>query len=259
MIESEPFDSEIFGYAIYKCTTVVTFSKELAGKLQNLDNLISKIDEFIKREHNRAYLLVSLNNNNPDNILAMNMFMKHAYYYLHTLITFGFKKDEFNKLHFSSNNEVIIRPAHTEDADKIVWLASNSFHFSRFHLDPYLDKKKANELLGKSAYNSVIKHFVDIVLVAVLNDQVVGYYSAKKHYIPELSLTYGEAVISAVDQKVQGRGIFKELNRELIIWFQSNTDFAEMGTYLGNIPVLRTWTKNGLCIVRGTHQLSKSY
>ena len=258
VIESEPFDSEIFGYAIYKCKTIITLSKELAHKQESLNKLISNIDEFIQRKHKRAYLLISLNNNNPDNILAMNIFMKHAYYYLHTLITFSFQKDEFNKLHFSGNNEVVIRPARAEDVDKIVWLASNSFHFSRFHLDPYLDKKKANELLGKSAYNSIIDHFVDIVFVAVLNDQVVGYYSAKKHYIPKLSLTYGEVVIVAVDQKVRGRGIFKALNREMISWFHTNTDFAEMGTYLGNIPVLRTWTKNGLSIVRGTHQLSKS-
>jgi len=259
ILEREPFDTEIFGYPNYKCNIMLLLDENINSKRNTIKHLILEVDEYIKKNDQKAYLLVSLNNNNPDSIIIMNELISYGYYYLHTLITFGFMRSEFDSLHFSNDPEIVIRPAEIKDVEHIVSLAMNSFYYSRFHLDPSLDKNKANKLLGTSAYNSVVNHFVDIVLVAELNGKLVGYYSGKKKLLKELSMQLGEAVISAVDTNMRGHGIFKELNRELIAWFRQNTDFAEMGTYLGNTPVLRTWTKNGLSIVRGTHQLSKNY
>ena len=98
--------------------------------------------------------------------------------------------------------------------------------------------------------------YVDIMYVAEYKGAVVGYYSAKKKYIDELNSTIGEAVISAVNENYRGLGIFKSLNKELLKWFYINVDIAEMGTYISNIPVHKTWCNNGLSIVRGIHQLA---
>jgi hypothetical protein len=92
--------------------------------------------------------------------------------------------------------------------------------------------------------------------IAEVDNNVVGYYSARKKYIPEFDMTFGDAIISAVDEKYRGKGIFSELNNCLLKWFNIHTDFAEMGTYISNIPVHRTWSKNGLSCIRGTYQLS---
>ena len=94
------------------------------------------------------------------------------------------------------------------------------------------------------------------MFVAENDNKVIGYYSGKKKFIAEFNITFGEAVISAVDENYRGLGIFKELNKYLLEWFYNNTDIAEMGTYIVNTPIHKTWNKNRLSIIRGVHQLA---
>jgi hypothetical protein len=97
-----------------------------------------------------------------------------------------------------------------------------------------------------------------LIVISNFNEEnaILATIDDIKKYIPEFSLSFGEAVISAVNEKYRGKGIFKILNHYILNWFQQNTDFAEMGTYIANTPIHKTSCKNGLSMVRGTHQLS---
>ncbi|NTU69473.1 DNA-directed RNA polymerase subunit beta' [bacterium] len=81
--------------------------------------------------------------------------------------------------------ELNIRYANENDAEQVANLAQESFKFNRFHLDPFIDNKKASLLYKKSAENSILHGFVDIMFVAEINEKIAGYYSAKKKYIQE--------------------------------------------------------------------------
>lgn len=249
----DDFDSSIFGIDIFR---VKNFDIFLDDRLEEIVSLF--LDYFYNRcctNSSIKYLLIGLNANLDTTPKLLNILVKKGFNYIHTLLTYKMEKSDFPNIKLTYDSNVLVREVKEADVESVMELARKSFRFSRFHLDPYLDKSKANLLLETSAKNSILNHFVDIMFVAETEGAVVGYYSAKKKYIESLNLTFGEAVIAAVDEKYRGLNIFKKLNSALLSWFNENTDIAEMGTYLANIPVHKTWSQNGLSIIRGTHQV----
>ena len=253
----DSFDSEIFGFACYRISELMIFDCDYPVANQVISKLLMSLENILHSKSKPYYLTVSLNNNSPGMDYIFNALTQNHYYYIHTLLTFSVNCQMFKILDFSQTENVKIRKSIESDADSIADLAYKSFKYSRFHLDPNLDNKKACELLKTSAYNSVLYDFVDVMFIAEIEGKIVGYYSAKKNCINEFDKIYGEAVISAVDSDYRGLGIFKKLDAHLLNWFYEQTDFAEMGTYLINYPVHKTWINNGLGLVRGTHQFSK--
>jgi len=73
--------------------------------------------------------------------------------------------------------------------------------------------------------------------VAEIDGRIAGYYTGKKRYIKEFDRTLGEGIISAIDSQYRGRGVFTVLDNTILNWLADNSDFTEMGTYLGNFPV----------------------
>lgn len=255
-ILKDSFDSEIFGIDIYKVNYISIFEKSIDQWESIVFEIMKHLHEIISIKKRNSYFLIGLNTNTQRNPLLMNLLINSGFYYVQTLLTYKMLKNEYPSLTFNVNEEVTIREAKNSDVDDLMNLASKSFKYSRFHLDPFLNNEKANILLATSVKNSVMNKFVDIMYVSEFREKIVGYYSAKKRFIKEFNLTFGEAVISAVDENYRGKGIFKALNKSLIQWFYENTDFAEMGTYIVNLPVHKTWSNNGLSIVRGIHQLA---
>jgi hypothetical protein len=185
--------------------------------------------------------------------------MGAGFRYINTLITFKMTKEDFSKvtLHKPQTDDILVRLANHHDRDAIVNLAKKSYKINRYHLDPVLDRVTCDRLHATSVDNSLMCGFADVVIVAEYKDQVVGYYTAKKAYHPELKATFGYGLLTAVDETVRGRGIYSQINNSILQWYHDNTDVAEMGTYINNTPIHKTFTNNGLSIVRGVHQLSK--
>lgn len=256
VITLEDFDTSFFGIDMYK----ILYWLNLGDKSNLTKDYFSVFIKFLEYEvsskKKKSYFLFSLNSNLSNAALMLTELPKIGFYYINTLLTFSMNRNTFKLTDKNSENKIKIRLVTDDDINAVMDLAKRSFMYSRFHMDPYLDKGKANELLATSAYNSITKGFADIMFVAEINEQVVGYYSGKKKIITEFGVTFGEAVISAVSEKHRGCGIFKELNQALLEWFYENTDFSEMGTYIVNTPIHRTWCKNGLTLVRGIYQLA---
>ena len=251
------FDSENFGFACYRITDLLVFSEEFNEVNLVVKNLISTLEDELSSISKPFYLFFSLNSNmqNADHIF--NSLTKNNFYFIHTLLTFRSKKQRFESRQYFPEENILIRTANKSDVEQVANIAQGLFKFSRFHLDPFLDNERASLLLKRSAENSILQEFVDIMFVAEIQDKVVAYYSAKKRYIADFDKTVGDIVISAVDSKFRGLGLFSKLDDHILNWFADNTDFAEMGTYLGNYPVHKTWINKGLGLVRGTHQFSK--
>ena len=260
LIEYMPYDSEIFGFNVYRISDFCFLGKDYFENEFIIQSLLHELENKIKTL-NIKYLTISINANIPISNLFFNSLMKNNFYYIHTLITFKMAKEEFNyiKLYKAKNNNVKIRLSRKEDSDVLFEIAKKSYKINRFHLDRNLNKEKCDLLHAKSAENSVLHEFADVIFVAEYKKEIVGYYSGKKKFNSILQTTLGNAIISAVLEKARGLGIFSLMNNSLLQWFHDNTDLSEMGTYITNIPVHKTWTNNGLNIIRGSYQLSKYY
>jgi hypothetical protein len=257
LCEKIHFDSSFLEYECYRISELVVFSSKRESIVTVIQQLLEQMESRLIPMGAPIHISFSLNNNTYNAIDIFNTMVSQKFYYIQTLATFSNYGKTATIEHGKRDDGIIIRPAHKDESDQIEKLAQNSFQFTRFHMDPYFDNDKSSLLLKKSAQNSVLNGFVDIMLVAVDKNRIVGYYSAKNKHLAELNLNMGEAVISAVDADYRGRGIFSTLNIHLLNWFAENTNIAEMGTYLVNYPIHRTWINNQLIMVRGSHQLSK--
>ena len=210
IVTKNVFDSQIFKIPIYKIEYLIVNKL----KIENLYEIIETGKRFLKDKLSEfcreAYFQIGLNTNSTTMPKIFNALSSSGFHYIHTLITYGMRKKDYNSLLLPNDSGIVIRKVNKSDVESIKELAVKSFIYSRFHLDPFLDKTKANILLRTSAENSILKDFVDVMFVADIDGKVVGYYSAKKMFIHEYNLHFGNAVISAVNENYRGRGIFKE-------------------------------------------------
>jgi len=251
------FDSLFFGFPCFQLT--INIFSSLLEKVNEITKVLTiEVENYCKQYTSQFYIYLSLNNNTFNCQPSFNSLISSGYYFITTLLTFSL----IEKKNFTMNRlekEFNIREARPEDVDAVSALAKKSFQYSRFHLDPFLDNEKANLLLKTSAENSILRGFVEVMFVAEHKDKIVGYYSGEKQHVKEFDKTIGTAVISAVDSKYQGLGIFTQLDNYLLDWFSNKCSFAEMGTYLGNFPVHKTWIGKNLGLIRGTYQFSKFF
>ena len=257
LLTKDLFDSKIYDMNVYKFNYLILKSDDINEIADLLKMILLEIDRLLYNEGKNYYILYSLNCNFQQSPLFLTQLQKNGYYYIQTLLTFGMTKFDFKEIGLEKNDSITVRNFRESDLDAICTLAKKSFNLSRFYLDKNLDSKKSNILLETSARNSILNGYADVIFVAEHSNNVVGYYSAKKRIIQELGTIIGEAIISAVDENYRGLGIFKQLNYNILEWFYRNTDFAEMGTYLVNHPVHRTWIQYKLKLVRGVHQIAK--
>ncbi|WP_298324810.1 hypothetical protein [uncultured Dokdonia sp.] len=251
------FDSEMFDLCCYQISKLFIFSEDASHINEIGTGLLDKLETELRDTYDEVHVSMGLNNNIQNMDVIFNTLAASNYYYLHTLLTFSSNKTENNNLIVEPNNKVIIREATDNDALQVASIAKKSFKYSRFHLDPFLDNEKSSNLLENSAKNSILNGYVDVMYVAEVDSKIIGYYSCKKRFIKEFDKTIATASISAVDSDYRGLGVFGTLNDNIIAWCGEFADFLEMGTYLANYPVHKTWINKGFKLVRGTHQFSK--
>ena len=258
LLEYMPYDSQVFEFNVYRISSFCFLGESETENKIIINLLLDELGNNII-DYNISYLTISLNANIDSSTSLLNCLIKKDYYYIHTLLTFKMDNENFKKLSLYkyNPNQIKIRLATRDDKDLIVDIASKSYKINRFHLDKNLDEQKCNLLHFRSAENSILHGFADVVFVAEYNNEVIGYYSGKKINNSILDVTLGNVIISAVSEKARGLGAFSLMNNYILEWFYDNTDLAEMGTYLPNIPVHKTWIRNGLSLIRGSYQLAK--
>lgn len=255
--ELNGFDSEHFAFNCYNIKDLIIFS-ESNVKINNLSKiLITTLEKKLATISSSYHITVNLSNNLLHQNKIFNSLIRNSFYYIHTLISFRSYKKKYEVKSYYPKEELLIRTANKNDVKQVSAIAEKSYKYSRFHMDPFLDDSQANKLLKQSAENSILENYVDIMFIAEINSQIVGYYSGKKRYIPEFEQTLGTVVFSSVDSNHRGIGIFSIMDSHILNWFSDNTDFSEMGTYLINYPVHKTWVNKGLNIFKASHQFSK--
>lgn len=257
LLEYLQFDSEIFGFNVYRITKIYIGGREAKENDELLGLLLCEINNQVRQKQIK-YLVTAINANNSNQATLINFLLVNRFRFINTLVSFKMTKDEYKDVYLykPKTMDILVRKATNHDSEAIVSLAAKSYKINRYHLDPALDRDSCDRLHATSVYNALVNGFADMVIVAELHGKVVGYYTAKKKHCPELGVVFGHGLLTAVDESVRGLGIYSQLNNNILKWYSEHTDIAEMGTYVNNIPIHKTFTNNGLSIIRCVHQLS---
>jgi dTDP-4-amino-4,6-dideoxy-D-galactose acyltransferase len=135
-----------------------------------------------------------------------------------------------------------VRLARPEDEQAVVALARRSFRFSRFHLDPELDDRIADEIKAQWVANFFRGRRGDRLIVADSASGVAGFLLA-------LEEQDGTMVIDlvAVDEEQRGRGIAADMTRLAQGCFPGLSRMR-VGTQLANTAALRAYQKLGFTV-----------
>lgn len=252
ILDKSEYDSSIFGFNV-SCLDTVLVSE---GFSVGLDQLFQNV-KTLAAELQTRYISLSLNTNDPTCPLIMNSASNHGFYYINTLITFGFTRLNFSQLdlNYQWDKEVSVRMSKPDDFKKLYEIAISSYKINRYHLDPHLPKDKCDALYAESLRNSFFHGFVDRIVVADYRGEPIGYFSGRVRLIGDLSARLGTGVISSVSKEHRGMGVFQAMNRYLIQSINADSDLSEWGTYINNYPVHSVYIKSKMRLIRGIIQM----
>lgn len=216
-------------------------------KINNIDKQINEIlEEAIndgfehitcKVDTNHTQLVQSLENNKM--LLA------------DTLITYRFYYGK-SKL-YNVNHQCLLNDCKKEDLDYLKSISKNAFKIDRFHSDPSLDNNLCDKYYEKWIENS-FNGFADRVIVAYLDEEPVGYTTAK---IPGKDRV-GHLVLSAVSEKSRGKGVYTSMIYEGVKWMEGKAECLQVGTQINNIAVQKAWIKLGFTVGDSFYVFQKS-
>ena len=100
--------------------------------------------------------------------------------------------------------------------EQLLSIAKGSFSLSRFHADCCFDKQKVEQMYQIWIRNSVTSDYDDVVLLAEMDSQPVGYLTCRLNYLPGV----GKTGLTAVAESAQGKGIGLALMKYGSCWFR---------------------------------------
>lgn len=253
LISESVYDSSIFGFKVGTVETAMVTEGFSGG----YNILFTSIVGFAKKNFYR-YLNLSLNTNDSSCPQFVNAAANSGFYYINTLVTFGFTKQTFSDLNldYKIDPEISVRFSTPDDFEPLYRLAAKAYKIDRYHLDNNLPKHHCDRIYSESLRNSFFDGFVDGILVATYHEEPIGYFSGKYRRVEELGITAGTGVVSSVSPEHRGLGVFQAMNKALIEWLNQVSDFSEYGTYINNHPVHSVYIKSRMRMVRGALQMA---
>ena len=168
-------------------------------------------------------------------ITAAQVLEQNGFFLVDTNVVF--KKNVLAQENSQATNEM--RFATSSDQDQVANLAKEAFLYSRFHLDPAFSKIQANKIKEEWVKNFFLKKRGDQMVVAVVNNHVVGF----------TQLIFGKDKVLTIDligtdPQFRRRGIAQEM-----IDFAQNDcsgfDFIRVGTQVANVASVTLYEKMG--------------
>lgn len=253
LIADADYDSSVFGFRVGVVDTAIVS----VGFSEGYGSIFSAITKHAIDNAYR-YLSYSVNTNDASSQQLVNAAFLNGFYYINTLVTFGFTKDSFHELNLEYKYDpgIVVRFSNPDDFEPLFDLAGKAYKIDRYHLDPHLPKDKCDLMYAQSLRNSFFNGFVDGILVAEYHGKPIGYFSGKYRRVEEIGATAGTGVISSVSADHRGLGAFQAMNKALIVWLNSVSDFSEYGTYINNHPVHSVYIKSRMRMTRGAVQLA---
>jgi len=156
---------------------------------------------------------------------------------------------EANSLATKTVSRFNVRDAKSCEQSRIEEIARNSFNFTRFHLDPRIDRTTASHIKAQWSANFFRRRRGNFMIVAERNSIVCGFCLL----LLEDSAKTLTIDLIAVDKSYRGAGAATDM-----IHFSPLSHSAlrrRVSTQIANIPSLRLYEKAGYRIAKSTYIL----
>lgn len=201
---------------------------------------VEDINECLKRTD---YNLIGVKIDSSD-LHAMYNFQMAGFYVVDCLVTYEYDKKTCKPL----NDEYTIKFRNVINESEKIHLAnvaSQVFKIDRFHSDPNLSKDLADKYYFQWVLNS-FNGFSDGVIIPEIDGLPVAFTTYKINNVDDTTSTM---VLSAVDSKFSGRGVYHNMIQKGTIELLKFSEKIRVGTQVDNIPVQRTWQKLGYKLI----------
>ncbi len=153
-----------------------------------------------------------------------------------------------------------IRAARVDDLEALSSITRRAFVYDRYHADPFIPDRVADNLHETWLRNSVQGRAADIVLLVEAQEEVLGFVTCKLD--PDTPKTLGSLIGSiilvATADHARGRGIARALTQAALGWFgDQGADVAAVGTQLQNLPAARLYQSCGFSLAGSSLTLRK--
>lgn len=155
---------------------------------------------------------------------------------------------------------VRFRLATEGDSEGAADLARTAYTYDRFHSDPFISARQADELYAEWLRNSCAGTAADAVLLAEDEKGVLGFVTCKLQRDTQrhLGRLVGTIELIATAGRARRNGIGRSAMYAALSWFRDQqADFVEVGTQLRNIPALRLYESCGFRLAGSCVSLRK--
>ena len=134
---------------------------------------------------------------------------------------------------------LLVAEADVHDIPQIGKIAEQVFGFERFHVDPRVDCKLADQRYRQWAISSFSDRNSKLVKIVTPSEEIVGFFVYEER--PDNSVHW---LLTAMSKNFQGRG-FGFQAWLTMIWFHRKAGFQKISTTISarNIPVLNLYSK----------------
>jgi len=193
-------------------------------------------DNFIKDRSKKPFFVYTKISTNY--VEFWQCLEKANFMLIDTNLQFELKGMISNKKSLKKDVKIIIaNESHKESASLIAY---NNFIYSRFHLDPLIENKIANQLKLNWVKNYFLGKRGDAMVIALINGQPVGFL--------QLIINKQELIIDliGVDKEAQGNGVASGMIQFITENFRYR--FIRVGTQVSNIPSIKLYQKLGFVL-----------
>ena len=232
--------STIFGYSVFKVTASLD-----GHPLSLLDDSITR--HANEQSHAMYYVKVG-----TDQVDVVRQLSQAGFYAVdvQTTLSLDPKKTPVPSMNRADVSIEEIRPEHHQ---RTLDIAGSCFKFSRFHLDPFIQKSIANRIKHDWILSYLQGQRGEKLWVALRDQQPAGFLAVLS------SKSEGKVTriidLIGVHGPLQNRGIGKTLMGFFIHEYRDYSDFLQVGTQAANIPSMRLYQKLGFSIIQTQYVL----
>ncbi len=152
-----------------------------------------------------------------------------------------------------SHPQLEVRAAVDGDTGPVLEIATKTFEYSRFHLDPAIPNETANRIKRDWIENCLNGTRGDGVLVGCLEGQVAGFLAMITSI--EDGQTCRTIDLIGVSPACQRRGVGRGMIEAFLRMYSSDTDLFRVGTQVANTASVGLYEQSGFRLKQSTYVL----
>ena len=189
-------------------------------------------------------------------IISVQEMEKEGFILMDTLVYYN--RDIQNKLIPQDEEKKRIRILGQGEEKRVREIAAGAFrdYFGHYHMDTRLSRQACDDIYTDWAYRTCVsKNVADLVLVAELNNIIVGFMALKVNGRYEC-----EVILNAVLPEAQRKGIYRSMMIEGMRYFKSQgVKNIIVSTQIMNIAAQKVWTRLGFELIQSYYTFHKWY